>query len=248
MNKLKKLPIGKQTFKDVIDEGNLYIDKTQIALNLIANFKYVFLARPRRFGKSLFLDTLKELFEGNQPLFKGLYADKNYSWDQSYPVIHISFSGGIHNKDDLTAELFSILDDNKQRLQVTCQSANNINLCFKELIANIYNKYQQKVVILIDEYDKPILDNLNNISQALIIRDALRDFYTKIKDADRYIKFAFLTGVSQFSKVSIFSGLNNLEDITLNPQYGSICGYTQQDIESQFIAYLKGVDLEKLKA
>jgi hypothetical protein len=247
MNSLKKLPIGKQTFKDVIEEDNLYIDKTQIALDLIDNYKYVFLARPRRFGKSLFLDTLRELFEGNKVLFKDLYAYEHYQWDEKYPVIHISFSGGVHNKEDLHRNLLYILNNNKERLAVSCEMEQDINLCFSELIANIYKKYQKKVVILIDEYDKPILDNLDQINEALIIRDALRDFYSKIKDADRYIKFAFLTGVSKFSKVSIFSGLNNLKDISLEKRYGNICGYTQKDIETQFLPYLTDVDLKKLK-
>ena len=246
-NLKKKLPIGKQTFKDVIEENNLYVDKTKIALDLIENYKYVFLARPRRFGKSLFLDTLRELFEGNKILFKGLYAYNHYLWDEKYPVIHISFSGGVHSKQELTEELYSLLDDNKQRLNVECKSIHNINICFKELIQNVYKTYNKKVVILIDEYDKPILDNLSNIKEAQILRDFLRDFYAKIKDADRYIKFAFLTGVSKFSKVSIFSGLNNLTDISLDERYGNICGYTQKDIETQFLPYLEGVDLEKLK-
>jgi hypothetical protein len=245
--KLKKLPIGKQTFKDIIDEDNLYIDKTQIALDLIDYYKYVFLARPRRFGKSLFVDTLKELFEGNKLLFKGLYAYEHHSWDESYPVISISFSGGVHNKDDLNRNLQLILNNTKVRLNISSQMNEDVNLCFSELIANVYEKYNQKVVILIDEYDKPILDNLTNSKESIIIRDALRDFYTKIKDSDRYIKFALLTGVSKFSKVSIFSGLNNLTDISLDARYGNICGYTQYDIETQFLPYLKGIDLEKLK-
>lgn len=248
MNKdLQQLPIGKQTFKDVIEENNLYIDKTKIALNLIQNNKYIFLARPRRFGKSLFMDTLQEIFEANQKLFKNLYIYDKYDWNVSYPVIKISFSGGVHSKIELNRALVRIIESNQDRLGVECKHLEDINICFEELIEKVYQEYQQKVVILIDEYDKPILDNLDKLNDAKEIRDSLRDFYTKIKDNDKYIKFAMLTGVSKFSKVTIFSGLNNLKDISLNPEFGDICGYTQHDIETTIKPYLEGVDLEKVK-
>jgi hypothetical protein len=245
--KLQQLPIGKQTFKDVIEENNLYIDKTKIALNLIQNNKYIFLARPRRFGKSLFMDTLQEIFEANQKLFKGLYIYDKYDWSVGYPVIKISFSGGIHNKVELNRNLLRIIESNQNRLNVECKHLEDINICFEELIEKLYQRYQQKVVILIDEYDKPILDNLDKLDDAKEIRDSLRDFYAKIKDNDKYIKFAMLTGVSKFSKVSVFSGLNNLKDISLNPEFGDICGYTQNDIETTIRPYLEGTDLEKVK-
>lgn len=245
--KLQQLPIGKQTFKDVIEENNLYIDKTKIALKLIQNNKYIFLARPRRFGKSLFMDTLQEIFEANQALFKGLYIYDKHDWNVSYPVIKISFSGGIHNKVELNRNLLRIIESNQDRLGVECKHLEDINIYFEELIEKLYQHYQQKVVILIDEYDKPILDNLDKLDDAKEIRDSLRDFYTKIKDNDKYIKFAMLTGVSKFSKVSVFSGLNNLKDISLNPEFGDICGYTQNDIETTIRPYLQGADLEKLK-
>ncbi len=245
--KLPQLPIGKQTFRDVIEENNLYIDKTEIALNLIQNNKYIFLARPRRFGKSLFMDTLQEIFEANEPLFKGLFIYDKYGWNTQYPVIKISFSGGVHNKAELNRDLLRQLESNQARLQVKCKTLDDVNICFAELIEKVYQKYQQKVVILVDEYDKPILDNLHQLEDAKEIREGLRDFYTKIKDNDKYIKFAMLTGVTKFSKVSIFSGLNNLTDITLDPEFGDICGYTQEDIETTIKPYLQGVDLEKLK-
>ena len=244
---MKKLPVGIQTFSEIINENYLYIDKTGIAYSLIDNFKYVFLSRPRRFGKSLFLDTLNNIFEGNQELFRGLLIENQWNWEVKYPVIKISFSGGIHSRETLRKNLFYILNDNQKRLDIHCDEKEDPNQCFAELIEKAYEKYHQKVVILIDEYDKPILDNIENIPEALVIRDGMRDFYTKIKENDRYLRFAFLTGVSKFSKVSLFSGLNNLEDISLNPDFGNVCGYTQLDLDTTFSPYLEGVDMEQVK-
>ena len=244
---MKKLPIGIQTFSEIINEDYLYIDKTGIAYSLIDRFKYVFLSRPRRFGKSLFLDTLRNIFEGKRELFRGLLIEDQWNWELKYPVIKISFSGGIHSKADLEADLLYILQSNEKRLGLKCENRVRPQHFFAELIEKAYEKYHQKVVILIDEYDKPILDNIENIPEALLIRDGMREFYTNIKDNDRYLRFAFLTGVSKFSKVSLFSGLNNLEDISLNPDYGNICGYTQLDLDTTFAPYLEGVDMEQVK-
>jgi len=244
---MKKLPVGIQTFRTIIEDDYLYIDKTDIARVLIENYRYVFLSRPRRFGKSLFLDTLKNIFEGKRELFRGLLIEEQWNWEVTYPVIKISFSGGIHSKADLEADLLYILKSNEKRLGLECENRVRPQHFFAELIEKAYEKYRQKVVILIDEYDKPILDNIENIPEALAIRDGMRDFYTKIKESDEYLRFAFLTGVSKFSKVSLFSGLNNLEDISLNPDFGNICGYTQLDLETSFAPYLEGVDMERVK-
>lgn len=244
---MKKLPVGIQTFSEIINEDYLYIDKTAIAYSLIDRFKYVFLSRPRRFGKSLFLDTLKDIFEGNRELFRGLLIEEQWNWEVKYPVIKISFSGGVHSKADLEEDLLYILKSNEKRLGLQCENRGRAQYFFAELIEKATEKYQQKVVILIDEYDKPILDNIENIPEALVIRDGMRDFYTKIKENDEYLRFAFLTGVSKFSKVSLFSGLNNLEDISLNPDYGNVCGYTQLDLDSTFAPYFEGVDMEQVK-
>ncbi len=244
---MKKLPVGIQTFSEIMNEDYLYIDKTEIACNLINRYKYVFLSRPRRFGKSLFLDTLKNIFEGKRELFRGLLIEEQWNWEVKYPVIKISFSGGIRSRESMHKNLFYILKDNQERLDILCDEKEDPNQCFAELIKKAFKKYHQKVVILVDEYDKPILDNIENIPEALAIRDGMRDFYTKIKENDEYLRFAFLTGVSKFSKVSLFSGLNNLEDISLNPDYGTVCGYTQLDVETAFAPYLEGVDMEQLK-
>jgi len=243
---LKKLPIGISTFSEIITQNYIYIDKTKEALDLISNHKYTFLSRPRRFGKSLFLDTLQEIFEGNKKLFEGLYIYDKWNWEENYPVIKISFSG---NRDttELKKSIIDMLRSNQQRLDLECYDTEDYAICFSDLIKSAYEKYQKPVVVLIDEYDKPILDNLDQIEVAKDCREIIKRLYTQIKDNDRYIKFAFLTGVSKFSKASIFSGLNNLEDISLTPAFGTICGYTQNDVESSFLPYLDGVDLEKLK-
>ncbi|MEI7696247.1 MAG: AAA family ATPase, partial [Chlorobium sp.] len=221
---MKKLPVGIQTFSKIIEGDYLYIDKTEIARSLIDSYQYVFLSRPRRFGKSLFLDTLHNIFEGHRELFRGLLIEEQWNWEVTYPVIKISFSGGIHSIADLEEDLLQILDSNEERLGLKCANKSKAKYYFADLIKKAFQKYNQKVIILIDEYDKPILDNIENIPEALLIRDGMRDFYTKIKENDEYLRFAFLTGVSKFSKVSLFSGLNNLEDISLNPDYGNICG------------------------
>ncbi|MFZ4802876.1 MAG: AAA family ATPase, partial [Chlorobium sp.] len=244
---MKMLPVGIQTFSKIIEGDYLYIDKTEIARNLIEKYQYVFLSRPRRFGKSLFLDTLKNIFEGKREFFRGLLIEDHWNWEVAYPVIKISFSGGIHSKADLEADLLYILKSNEKRLGLECENRVRAQHFFAELIEKAYEKYHQKVVIVVDEYDKPILDNIENIPEALVIRDGMRDFYAKIKESDEYLRFVFLTGVSKFSKVSLFSGLNNLEDISLNPDYGNVCGYTQLDLESSFAPYLEGVDMEQVK-
>jgi hypothetical protein len=247
---MKNLPIGIQTFHEIRDpkENYIYIDKTDLAHNLITKGKYYFLSRPRRFGKSLFLDTLKDIFEGKKELFEGLYIYDKWDWESTYPVIKISFGGGVtESVDDLDKTILWIIDDNQERLKLECKYKDDIKNCFLELIKKAYQKYNQKVVILIDEYDKPILDNVTDKKLSKKIRDRLKNIYSVIKESDQYVKFAFLTGVSKFSKVSLFSGLNNLEDISLDERYATICGYTHNDVKSHFKERLDGVDLDELK-
>ncbi len=245
---MQKLPIGIQTFKKIIDGDYLYIDKTQDIYEIITNNSYVFLSRPRRFGKSLLVSTIKEVFEGNKELFKGLCIYDKWDWKDRYPVIKIDFYGDLRSPESLEKNILHFLKQNQKSLGVVCDDINEYDTCFKELIQKSYEKYQKPVVILIDEYDKAILDNLDQMEVAHANREILRAFYSIIKGSDRYIKFVFLTGVSKFSKASIFSGLNMLEDISLTPKFGNICGYTQNDIETTFKSYLKGVDLERLKS
>ena len=245
---LKKLPIGISTFSKIIEQDYLYIDKTKDAYELITNYEYAFLSRPRRFGKSLFIDTLQEIFEGNKMLFEGLYIHDKWNFEEKYPVIKINWGGDLRSVEGIKQTAYDIFKANQQRLGVECELSLNPSSCFQELIRKSYEKYQKPVVILIDEYDKPILDNLDQINVARDARELMRSIYVQMKDNDRYIKFSFLTGVSKFTKASIFSGLNNLEDITLNPNFGTVCGYTQNDIESTFLPYLDGVDLKEVQS
>ena len=248
--KMKNLPIGIQTFAKIRDkkENYIYIDKTDLALNLIKGGGYYFLSRPRRFGKSLFLDTLKDIFEGKKELFEGLYIYDKWDWDTTYPVIKINFAVGITTTvEDFNTITLSILKDNQKRLEIECQDKDDAWLCFYELLRLTYKKYNKKVVVLIDEYDKPMLDNITNKKIAKEIRDKLRNFYAVIKGSDQYIQFVLLTGVSKFSKVNLFSELNHLLDISLDERYATICGYTQKDIETHFLDYLEGVDLKEFK-
>ncbi len=245
---MKKLPIGIQTFREIREGNYIYIDKTKEVLDLINNYKYVFLSRPRRFGKSLFLDTLKEAFEGNKDLFEGLYIYDKYDFPK-HPVIKISWSGNLKTPEDVKERALKLLENNQERLGIDCKHKTSVQNCFEELIQKAYQKYNQKVVVLIDEYDKPILDNLEkeNLHVAKQNREFLRGLYTILKDNDPYIRFAFLTGVTRFSRVSIFSGLNNLEDISLNPDFAYICGFIHSNLLTEFKEYIDGVNLEEIR-
>ena len=245
---LKKLPIGIQTFSEIREDDYVYVDKTDIAYNLIDSYKYVFLSRPRRFGKSLFLDTLRNIFEAKKEHFKGLAIEDKWDWETSYPVIHINFAKGkIESRTELDEAIIRTLRNNQEKLGIECEEKGSVAGCFEELIKKAYKKYNQKVVILVDEYDKPILDNIENTQVAESVRDGLINFYSVIKGSDEFLRFAFLTGVSKFTKTSIFSGLNNLVDISLDKEFGDICGYSQNDVETTFEPYLKGVDMKELK-
>jgi hypothetical protein len=247
----KKLPIGIQTFEKIRDpEHNyVYVDKTRIALELLQNGTYYFLSRPRRFGKSLFLDTLSEIFKGSKHLFHGLYIYGQYDWSQTFPVINISFAeGNFKSSKAILETIETSISNNAASLNVDVPhfSEDNIGLNFSTFIHSVYDKYGAKVVILIDEYDKPILDNIET-EMAVEAREVLRVFYSSIKASDQYIRFAMLTGVSKFSKLSLFSGLNNLHDITLHKSFSTITGYTHQDFLDHFAEYLDGVDIEEVR-
>jgi hypothetical protein len=242
---MKYLPIGIQTFRDIIEGGFYYVDKTHFIPKLTS--KYYFLSRPRRFGKSLFLDTLKEAFSGNKELFKGLYLYDNWDWEKRYPIIKLDLSQAYPDtEENLKESINSFLEDIAKKYQIKL-SKRLMPLKFKELIQKLYEKYNQKVVVLIDEYDKPILDVIEDIEKARRNRDILKKFFEILKPSDPYLKLVFLTGVSRFSKVSIFSGLNQLQDITLNEEFSTVCGYTQSELESVFHDRLKDFDKEKIK-
>lgn len=247
MTERKKLPIGIQTFREIREGNHYYVDKTKLALSLVSDGKHYFLSRPRRFGKSLLLDTLKELFEGNEPLFKGLAAEKNWDWSVKYPVLRFSFGSGYFLIDQsLERQIAEQLSGLEKAFDYKPRSSSCAGR-FKELIEHVKQQSGQPAVILVDEYDKPILDAINDPEVSRQNRDFLRGFYGTIKDSDAHIKFSFLTGVSKFSKVSIFSGLNNLYDLTLDPIYSTICGYTDHDVDTVFAPELAGLDRDEIR-
>ena len=243
----KKLPIGVQNLREIREEGHYYVDKTPYACRLARDGKYYFLSRPRRFGKSLFLDTLKELFEGNRALFTGLHAEDHWDWSRTHPVIRISFGEGVlGSREQLREKILEILRKARRAFGVDCVN-NSISGMFMELIEGCHKKHGQTVVVLVDEYDKPILDNIANPEVAAQMRDGLKDLYSVLKEADPHLRFVFLTGVSKFSKVSLFSGLNNLTDITLDSRMSAICGYTEEDLDRVFAPELPGLDREEIR-
>jgi hypothetical protein len=243
----RKLPIGLQNLRELREEGYYYADKSGYAVDLADSGKYYFLSRPRRFGKSLFLDTLKEMFEGNAALFQGLAAQTRWNWGRKHPVIRISFGSGVpKTRADLVQRMQEILIDNQQRLGLTCTHT-SVGGQLSQLITLAHQRSGQPAVVLIDEYDKPILDNITDSATATDMRETLKDLYSVLKDMDEHLKFVFITGVSKFSKVSLFSGLNNLKDITLDARYSAICGYTDDDVDSIFAPELPGLDREEIR-
>lgn len=248
---MKRLPIGIQTFSELVDpeENYVYVDKTRDIHTLATAGKYFFLSRPRRFGKSVLISTLYELFRGNRELFSGLYIEDKWNWGRKFPVIRISFgSGDFSSEKRFDENIYDILKSNMRRLGIDCEDAKGSpNSCFRELIETACLSCKQKTVILIDEYDKPILDFITDRERARFNRDRLKGFYSIIKDLDEYVRFVLITGVSKFAKMNLFSGLNNLNDISIDTSYATICGYTHPEVEKEFEEYLQGVDMAMLR-
>jgi hypothetical protein len=243
----KKLPIGIQTFRKIREDNYYYVDKTSLAMDLIEQGTCYFLSRPRRFGKSLLLDTLKELFEGSQDLFDGLAAQTRWDWGKKFPVVRISFGTGVvGSRTDLNQILHQQLSHHENRFALPPRFDDQRSR-FLDLLERVHAQTGQRVVVLVDEYDKPILDRIEQPELALQIREGLKDLYSVIKDSDAHIRFAMLTGVSKFSKVSLFSGLNNLTDITLDANYSGICGYTDADVDTVFAPELPGLDRAQIR-
>jgi hypothetical protein len=243
----RKLPIGLQSLAKLRGEGCYYVDKSGLAIDLIEAGSYFFLSRPRRFGKSLLVDTFQELFEANRALFTGLAAESRWDWSQRHPVVRISFGGGgLTSAERLEQRIFEILDDNERRLGVVCRHQ-SVGGRFAELIERAHAQHGAPVVVLIDEYDKPILDSIEDRALATVMREGLKALYGMLKDADAHLKFVFMTGVTKFSKVSLFSGLNQLVDLTLDPQYSALCGYTDHDVDTVFAPELPGLDRDEIR-
>ena len=243
----RRLPIGIQTFAKIRADDHYYVDKTGFIRQLTDEGTHYFLSRPRRFGKSLLLDTLGELFAGNEALFRDLAIHPHWDWATRYPVIRISFGGGlVHSRAELDDKIGEQLRINQDALGVHCAETGS-GACFAELMRLAHAATGHRVVVLVDEYDKPILDNLTDPDTARAARDGLRDLYSVIKDNDAHVRFVFITGVSKFSKVSIFSGLNNLNDITVDAAYSALCGYTETDVATVFAPELEGLDRDDIR-
>jgi len=232
---MKKLPIGIQSFEILIKENYTYVDKTEYIYKLISEGRIYFLSRPRRFGKSLTVSTLENIFKGKKELFEGLYIYDKIEWKE-YPVIRIDLSVLYYKTPQNLEESFLKEVNNIGKSYGITLTEDNYKSAFKELIEKLSKK--GKVVVLIDEYDKPIIDFITEPEINKQNRDILKNFYGILKGMDDYLKFVFITGVSKFSRTSIFSELNNLNDITIDERYNSILGYKKEDINKYFNEYI----------
>ena len=238
MQQGKHMPIGIQSFGSLIEGNCVYVDKTHFIPKLEVIGRAYFLTRPRRFGKSLFLSTLEAYFKGRKELFKGLaiekFKEENGSEWQSYPVLKLDLNAKKYTEEK---HLDEILNDHIEKwckdydLQINSTEPDS---AFSKIIESLYYKYNKRVVLLIDEYDKPLLATLENEELHEQYRITLKAFYSVIKSENEFIHLSFLTGVTKFSKVSIFSDLNNLIDLSFNREYSAICGITQEELEVSF--------------
>lgn len=236
---LQRLPVGIQTFSELRSRDCLYVDKTEAIRQLITMGKYFFLSRPRRFGKSLLLSTIKEIYQGNRTLFDGLWIADQWDWNKVHPVIHLSINKLDYHGLGLDAALQQALYECANQYQVELHNR-TLKTLFAELLEKLA-KQHGKVVLLIDEYDKPLIDYLDDIPQAKANQQVMKTFYSVLKDSDPYLEFLLITGVSKFSRVSIFSDLNNLFDLTMDYSAATLLGYTQTELEHYFEPYMPAV-------
>jgi hypothetical protein len=239
----RRLPLGIQSFAKIREGNYVYVDKTEPIYELISgSLSQVFLSRPRRFGKSLLCSTLRALFEGRRELFNALAIDSaDWEW-KKHPVIHIDLNAGLYENgvEALRLQLASELKREAKRQNVAFEDGDIIGQ-FKSLIECSYEQTKEKVVVIVDEYDKPMLNTIDNIDIHKSIRGELKGFYGVLKSYDAYLRFVFLTGVTKFSQVSIFSDLNQLADISLDPRYCDLCGITQEEMERDFGPEIDGI-------
>ncbi len=244
---IQKYPVGHQDFKKIITNDFVYVDKTRYVHQLLEKGGYYFLSRPRRFGKSLFVSVLHYLFKGEKALFEGLYIADKWAFEE-YPVIKISFANSGYREIGLEKAIALQMENNAAEYGIVLTTPST-SLRFDELIRALYQRFQKQVVILIDEYDKPIIDYLDQdqLPKARENRGILKSFYSILKDADPYLKLVFITGVSKFSQVSIFSDLNNLYDLSMRQDFNEICGISQVELEAYFPQELETFDREKIR-
>ena len=242
------LPIGIQDFRTLRETGCYYVDKTALIHELVSQGRYYFLSRPRRFGKSLLLDTLHELFAGNEPLFRGLHIHEHWDWNEAYPVVRLSFDGKYDEPGNLERSVLKQLAiiEHNAGLDPAPSTDNGPNRLM-DLLHRLHRKTGRQVVVLVDEHDKPILDTLDDPEMAKANRRYLGAFYGIIKGSAGLVRFTFVTGISMFSNTSLFSGLNNLDNISLDPRFATICGYTDHDLDTVFAPELDGLDREEIR-
>lgn len=231
----KKLyPLGIQTFEEIRKNKYLYIDKTRYIYRISHNSgKYFFLSRPRRFGKSLLVSTIQSYFEGKKDLFEGLAIENMEKEWTEYPVLHFSLAGGKHmEREQLERYLLYILEINEQKFGISCDSIDP-NIRMINLIRAVFEKTGKQAVVLIDEYDAPLLDVVHEEESLDILRNVMRNFYSPLKDCEKMLRFVFLTGITKFSQLSIFSELNNIKNISMDEEYAGICGITTEEMLSQ---------------
>ena len=243
-----RLPIGIQNFRRLRETGSYYVDKTPLIRALVEGGDHYFLSRPRRFGKSLLLDTLRSLFEGHEPLFRGLHIHPHWDWTSPHPVVRLSFDGKYSEPGDVERSALNqlALVEHGTGLD-TVPDAGTGPERLQNILHHLHHATGRRAVVLVDEYDRPILDALHDPELARANRDYLRGFYGIVKGSAEHVRFVFVTGVSMFSKVSLFSGLNNLRDISLDPRYGTICGYTEGDLDRVFATELAGLDRDEIR-
>ena len=243
-----RLPIGIQDFPTIRSERFYYVDKTSLVRRLVDEGRYYFLSRPRRFGKSLLLDTLKSLFEGHEPLFRGLAIHPHWDWSSPHPVVRLSFDGKYDEPGDIERNVLNqlALVEHGAGLD-TGPVAGTGPERLQNVLYHLHHATGRPAVVLVDEYDKPILDVLHDPALARANRDYLRGFYGIVKGSAAHVRFVFVTGVSMFSKVSLFSGLNNLRDISLDPRYATLCGYRDEDLDRVFGPELAGLDRDEIR-
>ena len=228
----RRLPTGISTFRELRERDCYYVDKTPYIERLLRDGKYYFLSRPRQFGKSLLIDTIKELFEGNEPLFEGLRIHRRWNWSDRHPVVRLDFGHGTFDEPGLLeANTKQQLAAAERRLGVEPKYLTTAGR-IAYLLQALHRQTGKRVAVLVDEYDKPILDVLDRPEVARANRDFLLGLYGTIKSNDADVQFSFMTGMTKFTKASMFSGLNNLLDLTLDPCYASICGFTENDLRS----------------
>ncbi|GHV46461.1 ATPase AAA [Synergistales bacterium] len=252
MVKLQKLPIGIQTFETIRNDGYLYVDKTKYLIDLIDRGAAYFLSRPRRFGKSLTISTFDALFSGKKELFKGLAAEEFFERPdyKTYPIIRLDMSNVTMNMgtDILVSSMMDRMSENAKKLGVEAKGASPGN-AFYNLLVSAAEKYNKPVVVLVDEYDSPMLSNIDDANEVEKARRILRDIYMRIKAGGPYIRFVFITGISKFSKVGVFSALNNLKDISMSDDYAAMLGLTEEELLSNFGDYIDmaALDMEMSK-